>query len=114
MPEFTHIQPETVHQWIIDGEAVVIDVREAEELAQARLEEAVHAPMSSFDVEIIPVDTGKKVVFMCAHGLRSEQVGNFVVAQGILTQAYNMTGGLTAWAEAGLPLKPLVNPETGY
>jgi len=32
-------------------------------------------------------------------------VGNFVVAQGILAQAYNMTGGLAAWAEAGLPLK---------
>ncbi len=105
MPEFTAISPETVHRWIGDGEAVLVDVREADELAQSYLEEAVHVPMSAFDPELIPVDTGKKVVFICAQGARSEQMGQYVVAQGILTEAYNMAGGLIAWAEAGLPLK---------
>ncbi len=85
--------------------AVLVDVREADELAQARLEEAVHVPMSAFDPQRIPTDTGKKVVFVCARGARSEQVRQYVVAQGILTEAYNMAGGLMAWAEAGLPLE---------
>ncbi len=105
MPKFIEIPPETVHRWIGDGEAVLVDVREEDELAQARLEEAVHVPMSAFDLELIPVDTGKKVVFICAQGTRSGQVGQYVVAQGILTEAYNMAGGLMAWAEAGLPLE---------
>ncbi len=105
MSEFTEIPPETVHRWIGDGEAVLVDVREEEELVQARLQEAVHVPMSAFDPELIPVDTGKKVVFICAQGARSEQVGQYVVAQGILTEAYNMAGGLIAWAEAGLPVE---------
>ncbi len=104
MPKFIEIPPETVHRWIGDGEAVLVDVREEDELAQARLEEAVHVPMSAFDLELIPVDTGKKVVFICAQGTRSGQVGQYVVAQGILTEAYNMGVGLLAWAEAGLPL----------
>ncbi|NQU61721.1 MAG: rhodanese-like domain-containing protein [Rhodospirillales bacterium] len=105
MLEFTEIQPETVHRWVGNGEAVLVDVREAGEWAQARLEEAVHVPMSAFDLELVPVDTGKKVVFICAHGIRSEQVGNYVVAQGVLTEAYNMAGGLAAWTEAGLPVE---------
>lgn len=105
MSGFTEVPPETVNQWLGDGDAVVIDVREAEELAQARLDGAVHAPMSSFDPALIPTDTGKKVVFVCAHGQRSEQIGGYVVAEGILTEAYNMAGGLAAWAEAGLPLE---------
>ena len=105
MSEFTEIPPETVHRWIGDGEVVLVDVREQEELVQARLQEAVHVPMSAFDPELIPVDTGKKVVFICAQGARSEQVGQYVVAQGILTEAYNMAGGLIAWAEAGLPVE---------
>ena len=105
MPEFTEIPPQTVHQWASDGEAVMIDVREAEELAQARLDGAVHVPLSSFDPALIPTDTGKKVVFVCAHGQRSEQIGGHVVAEGILTEAYNMAGGLAAWAEAGLPFE---------
>ena len=105
MPEFSEIAPGTVHRWIGDGEAVLVDVREADELTRARLEEAVHVPMSAFDPELIPVDTGKKVVFICARGARSEQVGRYVVAQGILPEAYNMAGGLIAWAAAGLPLE---------
>ncbi len=105
MPEFSEIPPQTVHQWLGDGEAVLVDVREAEELAQARLEGAVHVPMSAFDPALIPTDTGKKVVFICALGQRSEQVGMYVVAEGILAEAYNMAGGLEAWAEAGLPLE---------
>lgn len=94
-----------MHRWIIDGEALLVDVREANELAQARLADAVHVPMSAFDPDRIPVDTGKKVVFVCAQGARSEQVRQYVVAQGILTEAYNMAGGLMAWSEAGLPLE---------
>ena len=105
MSGFTEVPPETVNQWLGDGDAVVIDVREAEELAQARLDGAVHVPMSSFDPALIPTDTGKKVVFICALGQRSEQVGMYVVAEGILAEAYNMAGGLEAWAEAGLPLE---------
>ena len=105
MPGLIEIAAKTAHQWVSDGEAVLIDVREAEELAQARLDGAVHVPLSSFDPALIPTDTGKKVVFVCAHGQRSEQVGGYVVAEGILAEAYNMVGGLTAWAEAGLPLE---------
>ena len=112
MPEFTEIPPSTVHRWIGDGEAVLVDVREADELTQARLEEAVHVPMSAFDADRIPSGTGKKVVFVCARGARSEQVRQYVVAQGILSEAYNLAGGLMAWAEAGLPLEtgPLPSP----
>ena len=62
MPHLTEIPPETLHRWVADGEAVLVDVREANELAQARLAEAVHVPMSAFDPTRIPVDTGKKVV----------------------------------------------------
>jgi len=105
MPENTEIPPETVHRWIGDGEALLVDVREANELAQARLMDAVHVPMSAFDPDRIPTGTGKKVVFICARGARSEQVRQYVVAQGILAEAYNMAGGLIAWAEAGLPLE---------
>ena len=105
MAGFTEVPPETVNQWLGDGDAVVIDVREAEELAQARLAGAVHLPMSAFDPDKVPTDTGKKVVFICALGQRSEQIGMYVVSQGILDEAYNMAGGLEAWAGAGLPLE---------
>ena len=112
MPHLTEIPPETLHRWIGDGEAVLVDVREANEVASARLAEAVHLPMSAFDADRIPTATGKKVVFVCAMGLRSEQVRQYVVSQGILDEAYNLAGGLKAWSQAGLPLEtgPLSPP----
>lgn len=103
MAEFTDVPPETVSQWLTDGDAVVVDVREAEELLQARLDGAVHVPLSAFDPDAIPTDTGKKVVFVCAIGQRSAQAGTYMVSQGLLPEAYNLAGGLQAWAAAGLP-----------
>ena len=112
MPQSTEIPPETLHRGIGDGEAVLVDVREANEVASARLAEAVHLPMSAFDADRIPTGTGKKVGFICAAGLRSEQVRQYVVSQGILDEAYNLAGGLKAWTQAGLPLEtgPLSSP----
>ena len=104
MTGFSEIPPATVHRWVSGGEALLVDVREAEELSRGRLDDALHVPMSAFDPGRIPTDSGKKVVFVCAQGLRSEQVGQYMVAQGLLAEAYNLAGGLNAWAEAGLPL----------
>lgn len=105
MSEPTDISPETAHAWVAEGEALLIDVREADEVASVRLADAVHMPMSAFDPARIPADTGKKVIFVCARGLRSEQVRQYVLSQGILSDAYNLAGGLAAWSRAGLPLE---------
>ena len=105
MPGMTEVTPQTVQQWLQAGEAIAIDVREHQELADARLKDFIHAPMSAFDPTLIPTDGSKKVVFVCARGQRSEQIGNYVIGNGILAEAYNMSGGLIAWHEAGLPLE---------
>ena len=47
LPQPTDISPETAHCWVADGEAILIDVPEPNEVDQARLAEAVHVPMSA-------------------------------------------------------------------
>ena len=105
MPEITDISPETAQRWVADGEALLIDVREPNEVAMARMAEAIHMPMSAFDPALIPTDSGKKIIFVCAMGMRSEQVRQYVLSQGLLDAAYNLAGGLKAWHQAGLPLE---------
>jgi len=96
-------QPAEIKTWIDEGTAVLIDVREDQELMQAKIPEAIHIPLSRFDPNDLP-DTGdKRVAFLCAHGVRSQQVGHYLVANGMLDEAYNVTGGIVAWAQAGLP-----------
>lgn len=105
MPQISEVDPVTAHQWFNDGEAILIDVREDQELAQARIDGAVHVPLSAFDPGQLPPETGKKFVFVCAHGNRSMQVSQYLTDQGLLEEAFNLTGGIAAWMEAGLPLQ---------
>jgi len=103
MSNVIEVDPETVKSWIDQGEAQIIDVREDQELASYSLVGALHIPMSMFDVEAVPKDGHKKLVFMCAHGMRSLQVGQYLLDNNHVSEAYNMTGGVAAWAGAGLP-----------
>jgi len=101
--EVQEIDTATAKEWMDSGEAVMLDVREAPELFEARLDEATHNPMSAFDLEKIPASEGKKLVVFCAHGMRSYQVADYLLRQGVVSEAYSMSGGMVAWAQAGLP-----------
>lgn len=105
MSAVQEIDAETAKAWVDRGEAVLIDVREAPELAEATIPGAVHIPMSAFDPTRVPQDD-RKVVFFCAHGMRSLNVGAYMTAQGGMDEAYSMQGGIVAWANAGLPFEP--------
>jgi rhodanese-related sulfurtransferase len=85
--------------------AIPIDVREHQEVTQFSIPETLHNPMSTFDFDAVPSDTDKRLVFFCAHGIRSRQVGQYLLQENWVSAAYNMTGGIAAWKQAGLPRK---------
>jgi len=76
-------------------------VREPQEVYQFTVPGALSNPMSSFAANALPMGTGKKLVFVCAHGMRSRQVGQYLLQENIIPEAYNMTGGVAAWVQAG-------------
>lgn len=102
MPAMIEVDPKTAKDWLDTGEAIFIDVREAHELQEVRISGALHNPMSAFDPDALP-DEGKKIVFVCAMGMRSQQVGQYLLNTEKLSEAYNLTGGTTGWAQLGLP-----------
>lgn len=95
--------PKTVKSWLDKDEALIIDVRETPELIQAHIPGSVHMPLSAFDPGQIPNAGDKKMVFLCAHGIRSVQAGTYLLSQGLVDEAINLTGGMAAWMEFGLP-----------
>jgi len=103
MPGVLNCHPTEAKAWVDDGTAILIDVREDQELMQARIPEAIHLPLSRFDPHGLPEAEGKRIAFLCAHGVRSQQVGHYLVSNGLLDEAYSVTGGIVAWAQAGLP-----------
>lgn len=93
--------------WLQAGEAILIDVREADEYAAAHVEDAVLAPLSQMPSawEALELPADRKIVVMCLKGGRSHQVCAFVGPTGPEGQPlFNLTGGIQAWHAAGLPV----------
>lgn len=105
MPGKVHeIEPRTLEQMMREGRVILIDVREAWELNQARLSESHWNPTSGFDVTLVPREAGMAVVFHCAVGVRSRRAAQ-QYAQLHDEDAFNLAGGLNAWEAEGLPVQ---------
>lgn len=75
----------------------LIDVREPDEWAIARLPKAELLPMSQFQQQgVEQLDPEEDVVVYCHHGMRSGRVQDFLKAKGF-TNVKNLTGGIDAW-----------------
>lgn len=82
----------------------MIDVREDDEWAHARISGAIHVPISRFMDHLAKIPNDRPVVVFCAAGARSAQVTAWLNANGY--DATNMAGGIMSWAAEGLPLGP--------
>ena len=80
------------------GEQVLLDVREAWELAIARVAEAVHIPMGEVPARLTELDRDRDIVVLCRSGGRSAQVAGFLEQQGF-ENVWNLTGGILAWSD---------------
>jgi len=76
----------------------VIDVREADEWAIARLPQAELIPLSRFQQLAMPqLDPDEMIVLYCHHGMRSARAQDYLKGQGY-KNILNLTGGIDAWA----------------
>jgi rhodanese-related sulfurtransferase len=98
------LEPERVAELLDGGEVALIDVREPHEWEAGRLTGARHIPIERVSSEAASIDRDRTVVFYCRGGNRSEMVADAFRQDGY--DACNMAGGISAWAERGLPLEP--------
>ncbi len=87
---------------LVNAGAVLIDVREPDEWAAGHAPEARHIPMGQVEARLDEVPRGVTTVILCRSGARSGTVTQFLNRQGF--DALNMSGGMRAWDEAGLPV----------
>jgi rhodanese-related sulfurtransferase len=99
----TQISPAALAQALEEGSVQLIDVREQNEWDNARIEGASLMPLSRFSPEQIVPEADKQIVFMCAGGVRSQNAAE-LVSHFRKLDVVNLTGGISAWAQAGLPV----------
>ncbi|GAC1305879.1 MAG: rhodanese-like domain-containing protein [Vulcanimicrobiaceae bacterium] len=76
---------------------VLLDVREDDELAIARIMWAKHVPMGAVPERITELPPGANLVVMCHAGVRSERVARYLRERGF-TSVANLAGGIDAWS----------------
>ncbi|TFC19218.1 rhodanese-like domain-containing protein [Cryobacterium algoritolerans] len=82
---------------------VVIDVREPFEYADGHMAGVTHIPLGELVQRQGEVPHQGPVYLVCAVGGRSAQAAAFLAEQGV--DAVNVTGGMTSWRQAGLPIE---------
>jgi len=74
----------------------LLDVRQPEEFAAAKLEGAVLIPLAELPGRLAALPKGLPVVVMCHHGMRSAHAVHHLREAGI--DAVNLAGGIDAWS----------------
>lgn len=99
IPETLEIDPQEAQRRLNSG-AVLIDVREPEEYATARIDGARLIPMQEIPVEIQKLEAlaseGELLLF-CHHGVRSLQAAQWLREHGI-ANCLSVTGGIDRWS----------------
>lgn len=93
--------PEQV-QALIDQGALLLDVRELREWAAGHAPQARHIPLGQVVARIKELPEGRRIVTVCRSGARSRRAAALLASQG--RTVTNLSGGMTAWAAAGLPV----------
>jgi rhodanese-related sulfurtransferase len=103
-PRVTHLDLATIKAGLADGTMLVVDVREPHEYAAGHIPSAMLLPLSQFDSTLIPQNAGKRIVFSCAAGVRSQHALAIAQAAGLpLTEHY--VGGFKEWYAMGEPIE---------
>ena len=83
-------------------DAVLLDCREVDEWNEAHIDGAVLIPMIDLPRRISEIDKDREIICVCRSGNRSGKVAAWLLNNGY--DAVNMTGGMLAWKDAGLPV----------
>src|SRR5579859_1466388 len=87
---------------MVEDGAVLLDVREPGEWAHGCAPRAILIHMGEVQARRHELPEGRRVVVVCRSGGRSAAVTDALLAHG--HDAVNLTGGMCAWAAAGLPV----------
>lgn len=93
-------------QLINRQDALILDVRNAEEFQKGHILNARNIPLSQLDARHSDIARHKEkpVIVACESGSRSGAAAAVLRKQGF-AQVFSLSGGIAAWQQAGLPVE---------
>lgn len=92
-------------QMINREDALVLDVREPAEFSAGHMLGAKNIPLANIEARSAELDKhkAKPVIVLCNDGSRASKAAAVLRARGFVN-VVNLSGGLPAWQQAGLPV----------
>ena len=84
----------------------IIDVREADEVAIAKLPNSNHIPLGQVINRMGEIDSNRETVVHCKMGGRSARAIDALKRSGFSGSLINLKGGITAWSNEVDPTVP--------
>lgn len=84
---------------------VLLDVRETDERAVARIEPSLFIPMQEVPRRLAELPRDRRIVVYCHHGHRSAMVAGYLEREGF-DRVENLHGGIDHWAARVDPAMP--------
>ncbi len=94
----------TATQMINSRHAQVIDVRPPDQFAAGSVPNARNIPLADIGQRCGELRKDRPVILVCNHGRTAHAAVARLKAGGV-SEVYVLTGGVTAWREAGLPIR---------
>lgn len=101
------MSPRQVHDYLqtTTDKPLLLDVRENWEYDICHINGSELIPMQTIPNQLDKLDPNKEIIVICHHGVRSRMVGQFL-EQVKFKNIINLSGGVTAWAQAVDPNMP--------
>lgn len=103
MQNYQEINANELATLMNEKKLTLVDVRNEDEVRQGYIEGAIHIPLAALPSAYEPLLKAETLVFYCHSGVRSAHAAAFMVQHGI-EKAFNLNGGILAWAKSGLPI----------
>jgi rhodanese-related sulfurtransferase len=107
-PGIPSVDPVEAEQRLREGDPdgrrpLLVDVRNLDEFVEARVAGARFIPLPEFGARFGELPTDRPLFLFCHSGSRSAAATAHLVRLG-RTDVSNVSGGIVAWSQAGLPL----------
>lgn len=98
------VEPRELDQWLREGTALLVDVRESDEHLRERIEGSRLMPLSGFEPAELGRHDPRRVVLHCRSGQRSTQAAQALRSAG-WPEVWQLKGGIQGWKKAGLAVR---------
>lgn len=108
MSNYSDISAEDLSVMLTAQPLLLVDVRNADEVARGVIQGAIHIPLAMVPIQYESLTKVENIVFYCHSGVRSTHAAAFAINKGC-KNVFNLSGGVLAWVRNGYPLVPISN-----